>query len=220
MMAEGDWALSDGRPYAAGDRLQPNAMFVHCLDFDRGLGMLALLLGRRDGEVFFERGTVIFGCRVGMSRPGLLDRIADRDQRVPAALVMHRFERVIVGKPARDLRPAPQPAIVGRRLGSFFQRSQRRRRENRRLRSVVGAPIAQGLGTILVVAPDQLPNPARREREQLRDLFDLISRGQQPQCMKVALGKRIGRLFIALFKLEPAQMRLQRSHDCAPADES
>jgi hypothetical protein len=56
---------------------------------------------------------------------------------------------------------------------------------------------AERLGTALVVAFEQRPNPARRERQDLGDLFNLISARQQPQCMKMALGDWIGRRLIA-----------------------
>jgi hypothetical protein len=37
----------------------------------------------------------------------------DRDQRVPATLVVHRFEAMKSGQPVRDFQSRPQAAIIG-----------------------------------------------------------------------------------------------------------
>src|SRR5205809_486615 len=97
----------------------------------------------------------------------LLDRIADRDERIPAALIVHRFEPMEAGQPARNLWPRPQATVGGRRLDPLLERSQCRRREDGGLRAVVDALVAEGLGAAFVVASDQLAHPPRRERQQL-----------------------------------------------------
>jgi hypothetical protein len=113
-----------------------------------------------------------------MPWPRLLDRIADRDERIPAALIVHGFEPMELGEPTRNLRPRPQAAIVRRRLNPLLEPGQCLGREDRRLGSVVDAPIAKRLGPGLVVAFAQRSHPPRRERQKLRDFIDLISRGQ------------------------------------------
>jgi Glucokinase len=63
-------------------------------------------------RAFFERGAILLGRRIRMARPRLLDRIADRDQCVPPALIVDGSDPVELRKPARKLRPRPKPAIV------------------------------------------------------------------------------------------------------------
>ena len=48
--------------------------------------------------------------------PRLLDRIADGDQSVPPALIVDSLNPVKLGKPARNLRSRPKPAVIRRRL--------------------------------------------------------------------------------------------------------
>jgi hypothetical protein len=76
-----------------------------------------------------------------MAWPRLLDRIADRHERVPTALIMYGFEPMELGKPARNLWSRPQTAVVRWRLDPFLEPSQCLGREDRRLRSVVDALI-------------------------------------------------------------------------------
>ena len=78
-----------------------------------------------------------------MARPRLLDGIADRNERVPSALVVHRLKPVEGGEPARDLRPAPLTAVVRRRLQALLQRGERFWRQDRRLGAVVHALVAE-----------------------------------------------------------------------------
>jgi hypothetical protein len=56
---------------------------------------------------FFQRGAILFGRGRGMPRSRPLDRIADRNQRVPATLIVHGFHSMESGEPARNLRPRP-----------------------------------------------------------------------------------------------------------------
>ena len=51
MMPERDRSLADGRPHAARDRLQADAVFIRRPDLDLGVGMLFALL--RDGVLKF-----------------------------------------------------------------------------------------------------------------------------------------------------------------------
>ena len=54
MMAMRDWTLADGRPDAAGDRLQADAVLVRGEDLDRFAGMFRSLLGEGVREVFLN----------------------------------------------------------------------------------------------------------------------------------------------------------------------
>ena len=94
------------------------------------------------------------------------------------------------GEPARNFRPRPQAAVIRRRLDPLLKRSQRLGRQDRRLCAVADALVAERRGSALVVALDQRPHPPRRERQQFRHLLNLISRGQKPQRMKVALADK------------------------------
>ena len=169
---------------------------------------------------FFERGTILLGRGPRMPWPRLLDRIADRNKRVPATLIVHGCEPMEFGEPARNFRPRPQAAIIRRRLDPLLKRSQRLGRQDRRLRAVADALVAKRRGSALVVALDQRPHPPRRERQQFRHLLNLISRGQKPQRMKVALADRIGRPLIARLKLNAAQSPIDRRQDRARGAES
>ena len=163
---------------------------------------------RRRAGAFFEPGTILLGRSLRMPWPRLLDRIADRDQRVPTALIVHRFEPVKAGEPARDLRPGPQTAVVRRRLQPLLQRRERFWRQDRRLGAIVNALIAEPVGPTLVVAFDQDAHPACRERQHLRHLIDIVATRQKPERMKMALGDRLRRRLVAPLKLRCAQMRL------------
>jgi hypothetical protein len=57
---------------------------------------------------FFGRGAILFGRRIRMARPRLLDQIADRDQGIPPALVGDGSHPVELRKPARNLGPRPK----------------------------------------------------------------------------------------------------------------
>src|SRR5712691_2930514 len=143
-----------------------------------------------------------------MTRTRLLDRPADGDERIPAALVVHRLEPVELGEPACDLRPAPLAAVVGRRLEPLLQRSQRLRRQDFRLGSVMRALIAQTLRSTLVVALDEAAHPARRERQQARHLVDAVPTRKQPQRMEMALGDRLRRRLVAMLELRSGYVQL------------
>lgn len=54
MMAERDRAFADGRPHAARDRLQADAMLVRRPDLDFGAAMLAALAGDRGLKLFLR----------------------------------------------------------------------------------------------------------------------------------------------------------------------
>jgi len=112
-----------------------------------------------------------------MARPRLLDRIPDGDERIPAALIVYRFQRVEHGEPPRDLGPGPQTAVIGRRLDPLFQCRNGLRRHDRRLSTVVGALIAETVGATCVVAFDKLVDPARRERQQFGNLVEIVAFG-------------------------------------------
>jgi len=73
---------------------------------------------------FFERGTILLGRGPRMPWPRLLDRIADRNKRVPATLIVHGCEPMEFGEPARNFRPRPQAAVIRRRLDPLLKRSQ------------------------------------------------------------------------------------------------
>ena len=95
---------------------------------------------------------ILFGRRIRMARPRLLDRIADRDQGVPPALVVDGSHPVELRKPARNLGPRPKPAIVRWRLDPLLESRQRLGRQDGRLGSIVDTLVAERLGTALVVA--------------------------------------------------------------------
>src|ERR1700720_217789 len=133
-----------------------------------------------------------------MARPRPLDRISDGDERIPAALIVYRFQRVERGEPPRPLGPGPHAAVLGRRLDPLFQRRKGLRRHDARLSTVVGALVAETIGTTRIVASDQLIDPTRRERQQLSYLVEIVTLGQQPQRMKMALGDRIACRLVAL----------------------
>ena len=78
--------------------------------------------------------------------PRLLDRIADRNQRIPAALIVHEFATMKVRQPARNLGPRPKATVVRRRLDPLFECLERRGREDRRFGAVMSALIAKPLG--------------------------------------------------------------------------
>ena len=110
-----------------------------------------------------------------MARPRLLDRIPDGDERIPPALIVYRFQRVERGEPPRNLGPGPQTAIIGRRLDPRFQCGKGLRRHDGRLSTIVGALIAETFGATRVVAFDELIDPARRERQQLGNLVEIVA---------------------------------------------
>jgi len=92
MMGKRDRPLADGRPHAADDRLQADAMLVRRPDLELRVQMLAMLGSDGALKLFFEPATVLFACRLRMPRARLLDRVADGNEGVPAALIVHRFE--------------------------------------------------------------------------------------------------------------------------------
>jgi hypothetical protein len=164
-------------------------------------------------QAFFKRRTIIIARRFRMAWPWLLDRITNGDQSVPPALIVDGSDPVKLGKAARDLRSRPKATVIRRRLEPLLKRRQRIGCEDRRLCSIAAALIAERLRTALVVAFEQRPHPARRERQQLRDLVELISAPQQPEGMKMALADRIDRRLITRLKLSPAQVCLDHRHD-------
>ena len=89
-----------------------------------------------------------------------MDRIADGHKRVPAALIMHGFEAVKLGKPASNLRPRPQAAIVRRPFEPVSQRRKRIRRKDGGVRPIAGPPVAKAVRPMLVVAFNEKPDPA------------------------------------------------------------
>ena len=155
-----------------------------------------------------------------MPRTRLLDRVADGDERIPTALVVHRLEPVILRQPARDLRARPHPAVVRRRLQTLFQLVERIQRQDRGLGAVVGALIAKPARPTLVVALDEDANPARRERQDLRRLIDVVAPRQQPKGVKVALGDRLRRRAVTPLEFGNGKMRPDGGHDRAPMDNS
>src|SRR5208337_1968535 len=101
-----------------------------------------------------------------MARPWFLDRVFDGNERIPAALIVHGFEAMEGGKPARHLRPGPEAAIIGRRLEPFLQGRKRLRREDRRRRAIAQPPVAQTVRPLLVIALAEQPDPSHRKREK------------------------------------------------------
>ena len=155
-----------------------------------------------------------------MARARLLDRIADGDERVEAALLANRREAVKLRKKTRDLRPAPQPAVVRRRLDPLLQRRESLGRQQRRLGAVLRALVAKTVRPALVVALDQRFDPTRRHREKLCDLLDRVAKGDKPNGVKMALGDRLARRLVTRFQLLDAQMSFDPRHDPASNDES
>src|ERR1700683_760168 len=86
-------------------------------------------------------------------------------------------------------------------------------RNSRRADSFISKNEGMNEGATRVVASDKLVNPARRERQQLGNLVEIVTLGQQPQRVEVALGDRIARPLGAALKLPRAQMRFDRRHD-------
>ena len=60
-----------------------------------------------------------------------------------------------LGKPARNLRSAPKPAVIRRHLDPLFELCQRLGGEDCRFRSVMNTLIPARLGTALIVPFDQ-----------------------------------------------------------------
>ena len=188
-MADCDGSFTDRRPHPACDRLQADAMLIHRPDLDLRIWVLAPLVRGGALELFLS-GHDPLGRRLRMPWPRLLDRVADRDQRIPAALIVHRFEPVILRQPARNLRPVHTPPLSGGGVDALSA-CERLGRQDRRLGSVVDALIAEPARATIVVAFDQGAHPAWRERQDLRRLVDVVARRQQPQRMKMALGDRL-----------------------------
>jgi hypothetical protein len=90
MMAERDRPFSDRCPHASHDRLQADAVFHPSPKFRRLRPDVHAAPRQPRPRAFFERGAILLGSRIGMARPRLLDRIADRDQGLPSALVLDR----------------------------------------------------------------------------------------------------------------------------------
>ena len=220
MMADRHGPLADGSPHPACDRLQADAMLVRRPDLDLCVRMLAALVRGSALELFLSRARSCSVAAIRMLRTRLLDRVADGDERIPTALVVHRFEPVVLRQPARDLRARPHPAVVRWRLQTLFQLTERIRRQDRRLGAVVGALIAKLARATLVVALDEDAHPARRERQHLRRLIDVVAPRQQPKRVKVALRDRLGRRAVTLLEFGNGKMRPDGGHDRAPLDNS
>jgi hypothetical protein len=83
---------------------------------------------------------------------------------------MRRSEAMKPGRPARDLRPAPQAAVVRRRPDPLLERRKRGGRQDFRRGPIARPPIAERFGAAFVVAVDQQAYPPRRKRQHRRDL--------------------------------------------------
>src|SRR5258708_39382639 len=72
-------------------------------------------------QAFFERRTILIARRLRVARSRLLDRIADGNQSIPPPLIVDSFDPVKLGKPARNLRSRPKPAVIWRRLDPLLE---------------------------------------------------------------------------------------------------
>jgi hypothetical protein len=122
-----------------------------------------------------------------MARTRTLDRPRELLERIPAALRVNRFEPQRPRHHRGNLRSCPQPS-VGRRIGQVLGHdAQDILGEDRGLGAVVGALVAEALGTVRVIAGDQPVQPSAREAEQLADLGLAMTLGQQPDRLHMAL---------------------------------
>jgi hypothetical protein len=92
-----------------------------------GTGLRAAERDQSQPRAFLKRGVILFGRRIRMARPRLLDRIVDRDRGVHRAVV------------------------DGSHLDPLLESRQRLGRQDGRLGSVVDTLFAKRLGTALVV---------------------------------------------------------------------
>ena len=103
---------------------------------------------------FFGRG------RFRVLRTRLLDRPADRLQRFPAPLRGDRGEVEFASHPSRNLAARPQPAIGRRVVKAQAQFSEQVGLQDRCRCAVAAAQVAKSLGSLGIVAGEQLFDPS------------------------------------------------------------
>ena len=174
------------------------------------------LLRRRPRRLFFEGLLIRRGRGFRVARPRLLDRPADRLQRLPAALNRDLLQTQLGGHPVRDLAARPDPAGERRLVQTHTKALKQLRLQDRRDAAIAAPKIAQSGRPERVVAFDQLFDPAKPERRDLghfprrMPLGDQIDRLKMPRRPDV-----LGRL-VTRFQLRNAQMLDDPSHARLP----
>lgn len=101
---------------------------------------------------------------------------------------------------------APEPAVGGWTLQGCDQPRLLLRAQNRLAAGIIVAPVAEGVGACLVVAPHELADPAHAVASDLRHLWARLALRQQPDNLKVAALDWILGAPVALLQLGQAQM--------------
>ena len=169
---------------------------------------------------FFEAGALGFACGIRMARTRPLDRVADGGERIEASLIVNGLDGEELRQPPRDLRAAPESAVIGRRLDALLEPFKSVWREDFRFGCIARTQIAELFGTALVVMFDERLHPACRKRQELGGLIGGVARSQQPNRVKMRLGDRFDRRLVTQRQRLNAQMRRQLPHDRISTDES
>ena len=155
---------------------------------------------------FFGRG------RFRVLRTRLLDRPADRLQRFPAPLRGDRGEVEFASHPSRNLAARPQPAIGRRVVKAQAQFSEQVGLQDRCRCAVAAAQVAKSLGSLGIVAGEQLFDPSLAIGRRPRHLRDGVTTRQKPDYLEVP---RCGGILTSdkpLFQLLDTQMIPDRRH--------
>ena len=211
MMAWCDRARADWRPYAAHDWLQSEPMLVGRERFDRDAGMGRGFFGDDLGD-FFEVVLLRGGRGLGVSRPRLLDRPADRFQRFPAALRRDLLQPQLIGHPARDLAARPHPAVGRRLVQTHTKPVQQLRLQNRRDAAIVSPKIPHRARPQRVVAFEQLLDPAKPERRDLGHFARRMAFGEQKNRLQMPRRRHVLARLVTRLQLRNAQMVDDPSH--------
>ena len=155
---------------------------------------------------FFGRG------QFRVLRTWLLDRPADRLQRFPAPLRGDRGEVEFASHPSRNLAARPQPAIGRRVVKAQAQFGEQVGLQDRCRCAVATAQVAKGLGSLGIVAGEQLFDPSLAIGRRPRHLRDGVTTRQKPDYLEVP---RCGGILTSdkpLFQLLDTQMIPDRRH--------
>jgi hypothetical protein len=127
---------------------------------------------------------------------------------------MHVHQPLPRRDPARHLRPAPDPAVVGWGLQPLPQRLQIRLREQRPCPRVPPPPVAERVRTLLLIPSRELVHPARRQCHDLRHLCRRMPLRQKPDRLAVAALDHVLRRPKPLLQFLNRQLPTATCHVC------
>ena len=93
-------------------------------------------------------------------------------------------------------------------------------RQDGRLGAIVDPLITEQIGAARIVTLDENAHPARRKRQDLCRLIEVVAPRQQPKRVQMALRDRLGCGLVAMLQLCARKMRFDGGHDRTPSGES